>query len=282
MDTFPGALRVPGGWAGLGGTYRSRLNFDHKWTCQTCHPYAAKREGERIQKAFFEHEMWVSVVATTDVARAVRKARRSGVSYVALPVGNGDRYVVCTTGPLFEGGGSALVQYQSEFVKDTLMPLRWEGRLRSTRRFLPPDRSYDYWETHHPDTGRRCWHLHHTKPEAAQCRVEMATRLDGTTKGWYLRGISEWRAIGMFSATGRQLMALLDELGIEAYMTVTDDRRALEDPYWVMFRSVPWDDSRFVGLRLRAGWSAPAKFHPPPSGATVRVDVKSGKTMAML
>lgn len=270
--------------SGRTATVRSRLNYDHLWTCNVCHPYKEKRERARIIEAFagyanggVGYEMWVSVVATDDVGRACRKARRRGLSFVAVPVIMGHEYVVLTTGALFDDGGSEQAWDFEEFVRRTLMPLRWEGRLRSTRGFLPPDRVHEYWETYHPGTGRRCWDLHATREEAEECREDIAAELNETTRGWYIRGVSEWRSIGQFRVTGARLRELLDEVGLMSLMIVTHDQRAVGDPVDVVFGPIEWEDRRFVELRRRAGWVQPANFSPPPIAVTIRVDVDRGK-----
>ena len=260
------------------GRFRSRSNFDSSWECDECHPYKEWNEGLRIKAAFDEREMWVSVIDAGDRERAVRTAGDRGVEYVALPVFMGGEVALLTTEPCFEpGDGSQLVVWHDGLVEKGLMPLRWSGSLSSSRGFLPPARVYRLWEAYHPDTRRRCWHAHDTKAKAKQCAVETGELLDGTSKGWYVRGCSEWRMMGRIGVTGSRLRELLNESAIPSWDRPIVDKRTGSDRVYVEFGPILWDDPRFVMLREAAQWTTPPGFRPPPFMLTVRVDVVSGR-----
>jgi hypothetical protein len=270
-----GVYRV-GELSALTGRARSRMNFDHRWECDECHPYKAWAEGGRIIDGFDGHDMWVSVIRAEDRDRGRRKVDRAGLLYVALPVIMGHEVVVMTTGPLFKAGSGSqfvgdLAPDIESFIREVVMPLRWAGSISSSQGFLPPARKHRHWEAHHPDTGRRCWHLHDSMQEAQGCRDEIGQRLDGSTKGWYGRGCSEWRMVGRIGVPGFWLERLLDEVGIASLSSPILDRRVGEDRTYIEFGPVSWDDPRFVRLRERAKWTTPARWTPPPLSVTIRI-----------
>jgi hypothetical protein len=275
-----GVYRI-GELSALTGRARSRMNFDHRWECDECHPFKEWPEGSRIIDGFDGHEMWVSVVSIEDRDRVRRKVDRAGLLYVALPVVMGHSVVVLTTGPLFDAGsGSQFVDDIESFVREIVMPLRWAGSISSSQGLLPPAREHRYWEAHHPDTGRRCWDLHESKDEAQRCRDNIGLRLDGAKKGWYVRGCSEWRMVGRIGVPGFRLRELLDEAGIVSLSKRVVGRSSDEDRIYIEFGPVPWDDRRFVELRDRAKWTTPARWTPPPLSVIIRFDVGSGAVTA--
>jgi hypothetical protein len=272
------------------GRLKSGLNFDHSITCDVCHPYKVAREGRRILEAFDgydkggsrydgnTYDMYVSVVHKDHIDKAVRRARDRVTRYVALPIGMSTEYVVLTTEALFDGDGSEKTAWRVNLVMNTVMPLRWEGRLRASQGFLPPDRQHDFWEAHHPGTGRRCWHLHPSKDEAKACREDLAKRLNETTKGWRIRGVSEWRMVGRVGVTGEDLRALCDELGLLSHVGPMPSWAppVADDAYVVEFGPVEWNDPTFVELRKLAKWQVPPNFSPPPLKVTYQIDVVEG------
>jgi hypothetical protein len=279
-----GVYRI-GELSALTGRGRSRMNFDHRWECDECHPFKAWSEGSRILNGFDGYDMWVSVIGAEDRERVRRKVGRDVFLYVALPIVMGHEVVVLTTAPLFEvGSGSQFVgdirPDIEAFVRETLMPLRWAGSISSSQGFLPPAREHHYWEAHHPDTGRRCYHPHGSKEDAQRCRDEIVERLEETTKGWYVRGCSEWRMVGRIGVPGFRLREILDEVGIVSLSSPILDRRVGNDRTYIEFGPVSWQDARFVRLRERAKWTTPARWVPPPLSVTVRFDVSSGDVTA--
>lgn len=272
QENHHGCYRI-GELSALSGRIRSRVNYDHMWECLDCRPFKEAKEGRRIVQGFGDQPMWVSVFKAHDRSRAVRTARDRGYGYVALPIGFGNEIVLLTTESMFEdGAGCQRVRDIEQFVKEAVMPLRWAGSLSSSRRFLPPARDHRYWEAHHPGTGRKCWHAHETKEDAKLCAIETGERLDGTPKGWYVRGCSEWRMLGRIGVTGDRLAELLHEVGISSWSNMSSDSRADLDPTYVEFGPIEWDDERFVILREKADWVTPAGFHPPPIEVTIRID----------
>jgi hypothetical protein len=257
------------------------MNFDHSWECDECHPFKEWPEGGRIIEGFDGRDMWVSVVRAEDRERVRRKVDRAGLLYVALPIVMGHSAVVLTTGPLFDAGsGSQFVSHIASFVRETVMPLRWAGSIGSSQGLLPPAREHRYWEAHHPDTGRRCWHVHESKEEAQECKAEIGERLGGDTKGWYVRGCSEWRMVGRIGVPGVRLRELLDQAGIVSLSSPILDGRVGDDRRYIEFGPVPWDDPKFVRLRDRAKWTTPARWTPPRLSVTIRFDVGSGDVTA--
>lgn len=284
----------------MSGIARSRVNFDGDPSCLVCRPHLEEKEGQRIRDGFNGYcnrkvgytihgagfEMWASIVSHVRVDRAVRRARDMGLPYVAVAIFLGDEYVLLTTGPIFDDGGSQLVADQCTFVWDVLMPLWWKGLptprgrkrgIRSTQGFLPPAREYRFWEVHHPLTGRRCWHMHGTREEAEVCRDELGISLDGTTKGWRIRGFNGFWSLGRMKVYGDQLRDLLEELRLPVVRVAEWGGRIDGEDSWVVeFGPVEWSDTRFVELRLRAGWIEPPRFVPPPGLRAMRFNFNDG------
>lgn len=54
--------------------------------------------------------------------------------------------------------------------------------------------------------------------------------LDGSTKGWYVRGCSLWRQLGTLQKRGDELRKILDKLRIKSWMepATTEDG----EPWW--------------------------------------------------
>jgi hypothetical protein len=260
------------------GTVRSRLNFDDSWECDVCRPFKEWKEGQRILTGFEDREMWVSVVVVGDRERAVRTARRHRTDYVALPIIVGGEVALLTTGPLFDRGiGSQIVEAHEWFVENVMMPLRWSGSISASEGFLPAARTYEFWEAYHKDTGRRCWHAHDDKDDARRCAVETGELLDGTSKGWYVRGCSEWRMLGRIGVPGFRLSELLNEFHVPSWEKAIRGEAMEQDRMYVEFGPILWDDPRFVKLREAAKWTTRPGFRPPPFALTMRVDVDSGK-----
>lgn len=265
-----------GGLEQSGRTWESRTRFqyDHRWNCFECRPYKEKKEGDRILTAFDDSDMWVTVVSTGDTLTVKNLAGDAGVQYVSVPISG--RAVVLTTGPLdVEGDDSELVENITDFTVNLLMPLRWLGTLSSSRGLLPPARPLTgLYEAHHPGTRRRCWHLHESRDEAGDCAEEWKS-VDGVTTGWYVRSTSEWRKMGRFEKTGRDLRQIADQLGIKTSVDMVSDLDLLT------FEPMGWEDERYEALRREAGWTPPSDtFQPPPLEVHLTVTIRKGAASA--
>jgi hypothetical protein len=218
--------------------------------------------------------MWVTVVSTGDTLTVKNLAGDAGVQYVSVPISG--RGVVLTTGPLdVEGNDSELVENKTDFTVNLLMPLRWLGTLSSSRGFLPPARPLSgLYEAHHPGTRRRCWELHGSKDEARDCAEEWKS-IDGVTTGWYVRSTSEWRKMGRFEKTGRELRAIADRLDIKTSIDMGSDLDLLT------FEPMGWEDERYEALRREAGWTPPSEtFQPPPLEVHLTLTIRKGAASA--
>ena len=252
------------------GELRTRFQYDYAWDCFECRPYKEKREGGRILTAFAECDMWVTVVPTGDTHTVKNLASDAGVQYVSVPISG--RAVVLTTGPLnVEGNESELVEDKTDFTVNLLMPQRWLGTLSSSRGFLPLARRLSgLYEAHHPGTRRRCWHLHPSENEGHGCASKM-NEIDGVTTGWYIRPTSEWRKMGRFEKTGRELRAITDRLRINTSIEMGSDLDLLT------LEPMAWEDKRFELLRRDAWWTPPSDtFQPPPLEVHLTVTIRKG------
>lgn len=263
------------------GEIRCRIIYDGRWACSKCRPSKAWREGSRILRAFgYEwsgpifgwehtgsprHHMWLSLVSKADGDRAARWLRDHHIQYVAVPTTFD--YAILTTSPV--GSVSDLVDDPPDFIMERLMPYRWTGSLRSSRKFLPPAREHVLFEAHHPSTGRRCWHHHPSRDEAELCAEETGMKLDGTTSGWYVRGCSPYRQVGSISVNGDELRTILDRLHIKHWY---HERYPNQEEKELHIEPMEWDDERFAEFRSRAGWKAPYNgWEPPPLRISITV-----------
>ena len=256
------------------GELRTRFQYDHRWDCFECRPHKEKKEGGRILTAFDDSDVWVTLFPTGDTLSVKNLASDAGVQYVSVPIQG--RGVVLTTGPLdVEGNDSELVEIKTDFTVNLLMPLRWLGTLSSSRGFLPPARPLSgLYEAHHPGTRRRCWHLHPSENEGHDCASKM-NEIDGVTTGWYVRPTSEWRKMGRFEKTGRELRAIADRLGIKHTIEFGSGGDLLT------LEPMAWEDKRFELLRRDAGWTPPSdNFQPPPFEFEVTMKIRKGAATA--
>jgi hypothetical protein len=273
----------------VSGKKRISLDYDHKWDCATCRPYKEEKEGRRILEGFEDHDMYLSVIANSDLDRVRRLARRLGASYVPPPCGS--HRAVLSTLPLSDH--SVAVEDREGVVMGLVMKLRWKGKkLGGTRGFLPPARpETGLWEAHHPSTARRCYHRHGSKEEAERCAVAMGERLDGSSKGWRARRTSVWRRLGTVRVDRKRLLAEhatdlkpkpINVLVMEELARIAIDCGLLPaDARFVpggdlVFVPVAWDDPRFIKFRQLTRWKPPGRsgdrWQPPTDLVTVRVD----------
>lgn len=253
----------------LTGKIMSGFQYDHRWSCPECRVYKEEQEGGRIVKAFGGHQMWLTVVRGTR-GEATRAVAQPGVRYVMLPLDGSSLWVALTSGSV--GCDSVRIDEDDKgvFVRGTLMPMRWEGTISSTRGFLPPAREYDYFEAYHKDTRRRCWHLHESREEAAECPVPL--ELDGERRGWYVRGCSANHRVGRVKVHGDALVDILQTCRLGFVETHQGEGTVLVlDP-------VRWDDDRFRRFLAMAQWEPPHPgFQPPPLVVRVQVDTLRGR-----
>jgi hypothetical protein len=257
------------------GDMRTRPSYDFKWSCEKCRPFKERAEGRRVIEAFDGRDMFVGVVDLSEREAVGRLANDTGAPYVFLPITNGLGVVLST---LEMAQNLELVEFQGWFVERTVMKARADGSLSSSRGFLPPAREYKFWEAHHPKTARRCWHAHDSDLGARQCAHDTGMALDGTKKGWYVRGCSPWRQLGTLGKRGDELREILDRLRIKSWMETAPSEDG--EPQ-LRIEAMEWDDPRFVRLRERANWKMPGKagnrWTPPPFTVEVRLNVDVGK-----
>ena len=226
----------------LTGKITSGFQFDHRWSCETCRPYKQEAEGSRIVEAVEGEEIWLSVVRG-ERQEAKHLVDKADVDYVVLPIDTG-LFAVLTTGAL--DGHSIQLEDQEEFVRGTIMEMRWEGSISSSRGFLPPARKYRHFETYHKDTRRRCWHLHGSRQEAHECARPL--ELDGERKGWYVRGCSPDHKVGRVAVYGDVLVEILQTCRLGFVEEQQGDGTTLVlDP-------VAWTDQRFQQFLRMARW----------------------------
>jgi len=261
---------------GLTGDIESRIRYDDHWLCTGCRPYKEEKEGGRITTAFEDHDCWLTIADTDDRRKVADTARGLDICFVAVPVFRGG-LAVLTTGPL--SGESVDVSLYP--IVSLVMKLRDVGRLSSTQGFLPAARKFDYWEAHHPATNRRCWHLHDTEPGARACASATGEELDGSPKGWYIRGTTPLRQLGRIDAHADGLRAALDRLRVKSWLQQDAD----SDQAKVVFGPVKWNDKRFVQLRDDLGWKPPGwadeDWSPPDYAFTVTVTVDGEMVLAL-
>lgn len=259
------------------GDIRSRVSFDNKWDCPGCREFKEFREWTRIEVGFQGEDMWVTVGDADDREVLAALARSQGHPYVALPI-MGDQVVVLTTHKITEVTEKVLWPF--DFIKNTVMKVRWVGAISSSRGFLPPAREPPpFWEGFHKATSRRCWHVHDTKGEAKACAVDTGQRLDGASTGWYTRSCSEWRRLGTLRTNSDQLERIINDLKIKSWRGPGhpgDNENTL-----LNLEAMEWDDPRFVLLRDQAKYRPPRRragpFQPPPFAITVQIDVRTGQ-----
>jgi hypothetical protein len=258
---------------------QSRVIFDGKWDCPQCRPFNQAREGKRLREGLRAHRdnLWLSVFPSAGREAAVAAATSQGLAYVALPI-TGDETALLTVGPLV--GHSEKVT-DLDGLAEALMRCRWtQHHLAASRGLLPPTREYHLWEAYHRGTGRRCWHLHPTREKARECAQATGASVDGTAKGWYLRGVSPRRSLGRVGVTAEHLRWLLNDQKIKHWAETTPptgdaDDTPEEHRTLIRFEAMDWDDPRFRNLRDMARWKPPRgaseNWEPPPFRFTLRV-----------
>ena len=135
------------------------------------------------------------------------------------------------------------------------------------------------FEAYHRETARRCWHSHPTEDEAQECTESIGEILDGSAKGWYVRGCSEWRKLGSIRVLGKELRKLLDRYHVKSW----EEPSPSGDEADASLRIEPmaWDNPRFVRLREAAEWKKPGnpdhQWHPPPFAISMSINVDYGR-----
>jgi hypothetical protein len=227
--------------------------------------------------------MYIAVVDSSDRPRVRRLAKRLGAAFVYIPCGPG---VVLSTRSL--GEGSVRVDDPRSIVLNLVMKLRWTGgNIGGTHGFLPPQRDHPgFWEAHHPDTGRRCFHAHSTEAEAAACAERTGEDFDGTAKGWRVRPASEWRQLGTVRVdiaeaneknarlpNPRPVVELVkDELMKQARRAGLAPEREVGG---VVIHMPNWEDPRAIRFRELVAWKRPKRAGPgwkPPIPVTWQID----------